>query len=258
MNLSFLKRSFIAIFIVILILAMSFLGRGFLYLSLLVLSSISIYELNRAFNLIGLNPNVNFNYFFNVIFLTILYYSKMHLAFPITIFAFILLFASVIFNDKLVLNDLLASIFFMFYISGIYGVILEIQDSKIILLGFGLAAMTDTFAYIIGVLFGKHKLIERLSPKKTVEGAIGGIFGALIFMFIFDAFFEMDFNILFKILVPIIGSILGQIGDLAASYIKRKSGLKDFGFIFHSHGGVMDRFDSTLFIMPFIILAIQL
>ena len=112
------------------------------------------------------------------------------------------------------------------------------------------AWITDTFAYFTGVFFGKHKLIEDVSPKKTIEGSIGGILFCIIsfavFGIVMDAFFDRSANILFLAVSAIAVSIVSQIGDLIMSVIKRHYGIKDYGKIFPGHGGMLDRFDSIL------------
>ncbi len=116
---------------------------------------------------------------------------------------------------------------------------------------------TDSFAYLIGKYFGKHKLTP-ISPKKTWEGAIGGvIFGALISSLIFFILFSNGINNISlenTFLIGIIFSILSQIGDLFASYIKRIFNIKDFSNIIPGHGGILDRLDSLLFVSPWIYL----
>ena len=112
------------------------------------------------------------------------------------------------------------------------------------------AWITDIFAYFTGVFFGKHKLIEDVSPKKTIEGSIGGIlFCALFYIcygLIIAHFFNVNVNIIFLGISGMILSVISQIGDLIMSVIKRHYGIKDFGKIFPGHGGVLDRFDSIL------------
>lgn len=109
----------------------------------------------------------------------------------------------------------------------------------------------DICAYFVGSKLGRHKLCPRLSPKKTVEGACGGLFGAMLFTAIFGAVVVLcggEFNFLYCLLaVPV--AALSQFGDLFASAVKRKYGVKDYGKIFPGHGGVLDRFDSTLPVM---------
>lgn len=107
---------------------------------------------------------------------------------------------------------------------------------------------TDTFAYFGGTMFGKHKLIERISPKKTVEGALIGYVASVILSVTFAHFLLRDvlgykLILVLSFLIP----ILSQIGDLSFSLIKRHFGIKDFGKVFPGHGGVLDRIDSVLF-----------
>lgn len=113
------------------------------------------------------------------------------------------------------------------------------------------AFLSDAFALFAGMLFGKHKLAPTLSPKKTVEGAIGGLFGAVVGMMIYGAImqyvYHLGVNYLLLAVYGLLGSAIAQLGDLSFSYIKRQSKIKDFGNIFPGHGGVLDRFDSVIF-----------
>lgn len=118
------------------------------------------------------------------------------------------------------------------------------------------AWLCDTFALFIGRSFGKHKMAPKISPKKSVEGAIAGIVGTtvsgMIAFFVCDHFFFLTDTIrwwMVLIYMPV-GCIMGMCGDLAASVIKRNYGVKDFGTLFPEHGGAMDRVDSFLFTMP--------
>lgn len=117
----------------------------------------------------------------------------------------------------------------------------------------------DTAAYFVGVLFGKHKLAPVLSPKKSIEGAVGGVCGAALFGFLYAfvlykagvTFVEGDVLRAFPIIAAV-GSVLSQIGDLAASGIKRNNDIKDYGKLIPGHGGIMDRFDSVIVTAPLI------
>lgn len=120
-----------------------------------------------------------------------------------------------------------------------------------VILVFIVAWICDVFAYAVGMLLGKHKLIPEISPKKTVEGSIGGIvFSALacvIYGLLLEAFVDgINVSYLSLALIGAILSVVSQLGDLIASSIKREYGVKDYGRIFPGHGGVMDRFDSVL------------
>ncbi|MDE7321515.1 MAG: phosphatidate cytidylyltransferase [Lachnospiraceae bacterium] len=114
--------------------------------------------------------------------------------------------------------------------------------------------ISDTFAYLTGVMFGKHKLAPVLSPKKSIEGSLGGIVGAALFGAVFGIYMEHtigeeNFAMLLAV-VGGVGSVISQVGDLAASAIKRNHGIKDYGKLIPGHGGIMDRFDSVIFTAP--------
>ncbi len=115
---------------------------------------------------------------------------------------------------------------------------------------------SDIFAYFCGRLFGRHKLIPEVSPKKTVEGAVGGILccGALtaLYGFAVGCFFDLRPSYLHLLLAGVVMSLVSMLGDLIMSYVKRHYGIKDYGWILPGHGGVLDRFDSVLATAPFL------
>ena len=128
----------------------------------------------------------------------------------------------------------------------------------------------DTAAYFAGRAFGKHKLAPIVSPHKTVEGAFGGIFGSVlagVVLTLVYSFLSASHNVItiqvqprhYAILVVMgaIASVLGILGDLFASSVKRQVGIKDYGTIFPGHGGILDRFDSVMFIAPFVSIAVR-
>ena len=153
-----------------------------------------------------------------------------------------------IFNEKFTLDDALL-VFFMVSVLAlaIFSVkSVLILDLKIFVYLILATFATDTFAYLGGSFFGKHKLIERISPNKTVEGAIIGYVASVILSLAFVHFFlNLDFNLMIttSLLVPIVS----QLGDLTFSMIKRRYKIKDFGFILPGHGGILDRIDSIVF-----------
>lgn len=112
------------------------------------------------------------------------------------------------------------------------------------------AMMTDTFAYFFGIRFGKHKLAPKVSPKKSIEGAVAGLFfgGGLasVYAIIFPVF-PQSITSIFIVLLSFFLSFVAQLGDLVASKLKRSFGAKDFSNLFPGHGGVLDRFDSSLY-----------
>ena len=118
-----------------------------------------------------------------------------------------------------------------------------------------IAWVCDTCAYFTGRALGKHKLVPKLSPKKTIEGAIGGIIGSVIvgaiIGYIISVREGLDARvILVLVLITFVGSIIAQLGDLLASGIKRDHNIKDYGTLIPGHGGIMDRFDSVIFVIP--------
>lgn len=111
---------------------------------------------------------------------------------------------------------------------------------------------TDTGAYFFGRALGKHKLWPEISPNKTIEGAIGGIVLACIVAIIFHLIVPVHDSTYIVLIVTIFASMCGQVGDLVESAFKRHYGVKDSGNILPGHGGILDRFDSWLFVFPFL------
>ena len=115
----------------------------------------------------------------------------------------------------------------------------------------------DTLAYLVGSAIGKHKLFERISPKKTWEGAIGGLIFTLILAVILSHFYEF-FNLIQWLGLAVIVVVFGNFGDLVESMLKRSIEYKDSGKFFPGHGGILDRFDSLLLSAPFVFIYIQI
>lgn len=123
----------------------------------------------------------------------------------------------------------------------------------------------DSFAYLIGKNFGKTKLLERISPKKTVEGFIGGLAGAILASFLIFKCLEaykpeltIEFRLIVWILMAVLASVFGTIGDLIQSKFKRQAGVKDSGILMPGRGGLYDRLDSIIFASPFIYAFLQI
>jgi phosphatidate cytidylyltransferase len=137
-------------------------------------------------------------------------------------------------------------------------------NPKIIIGLFVLIWTNDTFAYLVGKSMGKHKLFERISPKKTIEGFLGGVVFAAFAGFLISKLYIQpkpefsDKSILIWMIIALIVSIFGTIGDLIESKFKRVAGVKDSGSIMPGHGGVLDRLDSVIFVAPIIFLFYQI
>lgn len=120
-----------------------------------------------------------------------------------------------------------------------------------------ITTMTDTFALFTGMLVGKHKLAPEISPKKTIEGAIGGsLMGTIIATAFYVTVISSSVPLVFVILITLLLTVVGQIGDLAFSAIKRYYGQKDFSDLIPGHGGILDRVDSLVFVVLAFILVL--
>jgi len=137
-------------------------------------------------------------------------------------------------------------------------------NNKIIIGLFILIWTNDTFAYLVGKSFGKHKLFERISPKKTVEGFIGGVTFAILAGILISKFYIkphpnfLQISIIIWTTIAVLVGFMGTIGDLVESKFKRIAGVKDSGNIMPGHGGMLDRLDSIIFVAPFIFLFYQI
>ncbi len=120
---------------------------------------------------------------------------------------------------------------------------------------------SDVCAYCVGMLFGKHKAFPVLSPKKSWEGCVGGVLGAALlaalYSVVLNKCFAQDVSVLQYAIVCGCGSVIAQIGDLAASALKRNHEIKDYGKLIPGHGGVLDRFDSVIFVAPIVYYLLQ-
>lgn len=151
---------------------------------------------------------------------------------------------------------------FLFIVKISFGI--AAYNPKIIIGLFILIWTNDTFAYLVGKSIGKHKLFERISPKKTIEGFFGGVVFAAFAGFLISKFYIQptpefsNKSILIWMIIALIVSVFGTIGDLIESKFKRIAGVKDSGSIMPGHGGVLDRLDSVIFVAPVIYLFYQI
>ncbi len=151
---------------------------------------------------------------------------------------------------------------FIFIIKISFGI--KGYNPKIIIGLFILIWTNDTFAYLVGKSIGKHKLLERISPKKTIEGFIGGVLFAVFAGFLISKLYIKaspnfsEKSILIWTIIALIVGIFGTIGDLIESKFKRIAGIKDSGKIMPGHGGILDRLDSVIFVAPIVYLFYQI
>jgi phosphatidate cytidylyltransferase len=128
------------------------------------------------------------------------------------------------------------------------------QGAYFVVLSLALAWLADTGGYFAGRAFGKHKLYEKVSPKKTVEGAFGGVAAAVIAAVVMSLFFLPSMSLRDAVLLGALGGFLGMLGDLGESLLKRSVGVKDSGGIVPGHGGILDRIDAVLVTAPLTLL----
>ena len=131
---------------------------------------------------------------------------------------------------------------------GVYG---SAVRPEMMLLVFALLWVNDVFAYLTGRLLGKHKLFERISPGKTVEGSMGGLLFTLVGVIVFSHYVGW-LSLEAAVGMGLIAVVFGTLGDLCESMLKRQAGVKDSGTLIPGHGGILDRFDSVLFAIPFV------
>ncbi|MBQ2678722.1 MAG: phosphatidate cytidylyltransferase [Firmicutes bacterium] len=229
---------------------------------ILAISLIGMYEFynavskkNKAIHFIGYIFAIFFVIYSGTIVNTVNYLNVF-----ISVFIVVLLIYSVIFHKTNTVNDTMMTFFGFFYVCFIITHIDLIRNFNygkyFVWLIFICAWGSDSGAYLVGTKYGRTKLIPSLSPKKTVEGSIGGIAATVVISLIYGLIIYkfFDFGTLRGIyiypIIGLVGSILAQIGDLAASSIKRNMGIKDYGNLIPGHGGVLDRFDSILLTAP--------
>ena len=171
----------------------------------------------------------------------------------------LILFLQVILtNMKTNFKDIAYTFFGIAYIIGCISFIALLRglENGRILVWYAIIAAwgTDTFAYLIGKKFGKHKL-SKISPKKSIEGAVAGTVGAtviaLLYTLAMNNIYNFEYSYIFILISTIVLSIIGQIGDFAASSIKRYVNVKDYSNLIPGHGGMLDRIDSLMFLTPF-------
>jgi len=234
------------------------MGGLWLRVTLLVLSLIGLYEFYKA-----LSPKIltiHFvGYFFAALYFLVVIEYGVHAYLLVMLSAFILITQAtlVIYYQKISFKDCLVTICGFFYVPFLLSFVYFVRDHNVYFVWLILisASASDTFAYLIGRVWGRHKLTGTPSPGKSWEGCIGGILGAAVIGFIYG-YLVVHFAginhpmVINAMAVSIMGAIFSQLGDLFASAIKRSVEIKDFGKILPGHGGVLDRFDSIIVAAP--------
>lgn len=244
------KRTLSGVIGIIILFFVLLKGGLYLNISIFLLSILGIRELYKAFKNIEIAPVFYIGYLSAVLIFISFYYTPLSISGALT-FSIILSLIHFVLSKRRTVIDISLTIFGIIYIPFLLSHLQLLDGTKYIWLIFIIAFGTDTFAYIFGNLFGKNKLAPDLSPNKTKEGAVGGIIGSLILTLGFSIYMNIEIKISL-ILMSIIISICSQLGDLAASKIKRWTKIKDYGFIMPGHGGVLDRFDSVIFTTPLV------
>lgn len=237
---------------------------------ILAIAIAAYYELCKACQVIQDKP-VNSANFFGYVAILVYYINMMWgpeqyrgIVWEVLLVAIILIQLAVYvftfpkYNSSQIMSSTFSLFYAPFMLSFLYLTFMRYENGRIVVfLVFICSCFSDVFAYFVGVTLGKHKLAPKLSPKKSIEGSIGGILGAALVGFIYGL-------VLYKIgiygsevmgifaLIGGIGSVVSQIGDLAASAIKRDHDIKDYSHIIPGHGGIMDRMDSIIVTAPII------
>lgn len=259
----FKTRLLSGIILVILALIVIISGGYVTLLSLLAISLIGMYELYRVFQL-EKTPLAMVSYAMAVLF----YVGKL-LPFAVVfepmmlvmLFLILLMFVYVFSYPKYEAKDVMAIFFGLFYVAVMLSYVYQIRVLEngvyLAFLIFICSWGCDTCAYCVGVLIGKHKMAPVLSPKKSIEGAVGGVVGTALLTVIYTSVFRTQMGmdtrtIIILAAISAVAALISMVGDLTASAIKRNYDIKDYGTLIPGHGGIMDRFDSMMITAPII------
>ncbi|MBR4807435.1 MAG: phosphatidate cytidylyltransferase [Lachnospiraceae bacterium] len=258
---SFVTRLISGIFIVLIALLSIIKGGDILFAVVIVLSMVGLFELQRVFKVQDKLPGI-IGYLAAAGYYALLYFGRTDYYMLLALASIALLLFVYVFTFPKYTAEQIMSVFFgVFYVavmlSYIYQTRMLSDGAFIVWLIFIASWGSDTGAYCVGKLLGKHKMTPKLSPNKSVEGAIGGVVVAVLLgtAYAWIVQYALGYSDRTKVILAVIcglGSILAQMGDLAASAIKRNKDIKDYGNIIPGHGGVLDRFDSVIVTAPVI------
>lgn len=253
----FKTRLLSGILLVIIALATIISGDYVLFFTLLAVSLIGMRELYRAMkvqdekiNLLAVAGYLGAVLYYLAVLLDFERYGVLAIIFGLVLLMFVYVFTYPTYEAGQVMPALFGIVYVAVMLSFIY-LTRELPGGKFhVWLIFLCSWGCDTCAYCVGMLIGKHKMAPVLSPKKSVEGAVGGVAGAALLGVIYAA--ATQGPMLEYAVICAIGALISMVGDLAASAIKRNQGIKDYGKLIPGHGGILDRFDSVIFTAPVI------
>lgn len=257
----FKTRLLSGILLVLIALVTIISGGDVLFLTLLMISFIGMTELYKVLEISGSLLGIA-GYVAAVVYYGLLRFGKTDWITVLAIAFLIVLMAIYVFAyPKYRSEQIMLAFFGLFYVAFMLSYVYQIrmleQGAFIVWLVFICSWGCDTCAYCVGMLLGKHKLAPKLSPKKSIEGAVGGVVGAALLGVVYAAVINRlapgtDASFLGYALICAVGGAISQVGDLAASGIKRNHDIKDYGNLIPGHGGILDRFDSVIFTAPII------
>jgi phosphatidate cytidylyltransferase len=257
-----MKTRVLSAFIMLPLMAVIYFGGLWLVAMCFVIGALGVREFFKGFEFLEIKPSFPIAVVSAVGLYTIFLGGGQAEWYLCWIFLSVLASLLYLFNiEKRKLEDAMATIagiFYVVYFSFHVVLVDNTGDASILVWLIVLSAFgSDVCAYFTGMAIGRHKLSPKISPKKTIEGAIGGIFGSILVCGTFGFYFANQYFI-HCLAIGAIGAILSQCGDLTASIFKRKMGIKDYGNLIPGHGGILDRFDSVLFTAPVIYYYIHL
>ena len=256
----FVTRLLSGIALVLVLLVTGILGGNVLWGFCLAISLIGSYEFYKVFKIEKSLGIIGYGFAF-VYYLALLFYKgsvngALFLAIELMVVAGVYVLKYPKYNTEQVFASILGLLYLPMMLSYIYQIRITEDGLYSLWLIFLCSWGCDTCAYCVGMLFGKRKLAPVLSPKKSIEGAIGGVVGAAALGAIYGAAVSnsliMENAPLYFAIICAVGAVISQFGDLIASGIKRQHGIKDYGKLIPGHGGILDRFDSVIFTAPMI------